>query len=148
MLRKFDIPPMWALAMGVLALALNWIVPFGDFGGPASHGAGVALASGGVAIASWALIRFRLRATPVEPRNDPRALVEDGPYRFNRNPMYTGLTLLVAGLAVWLGSPASLLPAAALPFILTARFIRDEEARLVAGFGGAAQDFFDRTRRW
>jgi protein-S-isoprenylcysteine O-methyltransferase Ste14 len=148
MLEKFDIPPMWTLGIGVIALALNWIVPFGDFGGPASHGAGVAFGAAGVVLASWAIIRFRLRSTPVEPRNTPLALVDDGPYRFNRNPMYTGLTLLVFGLAVWLGSPASILAVLALPFILTARFIRDEEARLVASFGDEAQAFFDRTRRW
>ena len=148
MLKKFDIPPIWALAMALLSQTLNFLVPFGDFASPAAKGAGVALAAAGVILASWAILRFRLRATPVEPRHTPKALVDDGPYRFNRNPMYTGLTLLLAGLAVWHGSPAAILPAIALPFILTARFIRDEEAGLVAGFGDEAKEFFARTRRW
>lgn len=148
MMQAFDIPPVWALLMAALALTLDRIAPFGEFAGPATDGAGVAFAAGGVALASWAMMRFRRRATPIEPRKRPSALVEDGPYSFNRNPMYTGLTLLVLGLAVWLGSPAALAPAVALPVILTARFIRDEENRLIAEFGEEARAFFNRTRRW
>jgi len=139
---------MWALGMALLGQVLNFIIPFPRFASPATQGAGVAFAACGVLFASWAMLRFRLRSTPIEPRNTPKALVADGPYRFNRNPMYTGLTLLLLGLAVWQGSFVALLPAIALPFIITARFIRDEEAGLAASFGDEAQAFFDRTRRW
>ncbi len=148
MWRKFDIPPIWALGAALLGQGLHFLLPYGNFARPATQGAAVAFGAFGVMLAAWAMIRFRLNKTPVEPRNTPKALVADGPYRFNRNPMYTGLTLLVFGLALWLGSPFALLAAVALPFILTERFIRAEEAGLAEAFPEEAKDFFSRTRRW
>lgn len=52
----------------------------------------------GVLMTAWSAIHFlRLRGTPV-PFNPPPKLVKTGPYRYARNPMVTGLFVLLFGL--------------------------------------------------
>ena len=58
---------------------------------------------------------LRVRGTPV-PFSPPPKLVTTGPYRFTRNPMLTGLFILLFGLGIALGSLS-------LVFIFTPLFI-------------------------
>jgi protein-S-isoprenylcysteine O-methyltransferase Ste14 len=58
---------------------------------------------------------LRVRGTPV-PLSPPPKLVTTGPYRFTRNPMLTGLFILLFGLGIALGSLS-------LVFIFTPLFI-------------------------
>ena len=58
---------------------------------------------------------LRVRGTPV-PLSPPPKLVTSGPYRFTRNPMLTGLFILLFGLSIVLGSLS-------LAFIFTPLFI-------------------------
>jgi protein-S-isoprenylcysteine O-methyltransferase Ste14 len=46
---------------------------------------------------------LRVRGTPV-PLSPPPKLVTTGPYKFSRNPMLTGLFILLFGLGIALGS--------------------------------------------
>lgn len=58
----------------------------------------------GAAVTGWSANHFlRVRGTPV-PFNPPPELVETGPYRYARNPMVTGVFLLLFGLGFALGS--------------------------------------------
>ena len=57
----------------------------------------------------------RVRGTPV-PFNPPPKLVAEGPYRFVRNPMLTGIFIQFFGIAIVLGSLS-------LAFIFTPLFI-------------------------
>jgi protein-S-isoprenylcysteine O-methyltransferase Ste14 len=52
----------------------------------------------GVAATLWSVSHFlRVKGTPV-PFNPPPTLVTSGPYRFSRNPMLTGVFLLLFGI--------------------------------------------------
>ena len=52
----------------------------------------------GVAITAWSVLHFlRVKGTPV-PFNPPPKVVDTGPYRYARNPMLTGVFLLLFGL--------------------------------------------------
>jgi protein-S-isoprenylcysteine O-methyltransferase Ste14 len=52
----------------------------------------------------WSVIHFlKVNGTPV-PVNPPPSLVTTGPYAYTRNPMVTGICLLLAGIGVLLGS--------------------------------------------
>ena len=52
----------------------------------------------GIAVTTWSAIHFlRVRGTPV-PFNPPPEVVETGPYRYARNPMVTGIFLLLFGI--------------------------------------------------
>ncbi|UCC43705.1 MAG: isoprenylcysteine carboxylmethyltransferase family protein [Candidatus Zixiibacteriota bacterium] len=58
----------------------------------------------GLALILWTVLLFlRAKGSPV-PINPPRRLVTSGPYAYCRNPMLTGVFLLLFGLAILFGS--------------------------------------------
>jgi protein-S-isoprenylcysteine O-methyltransferase Ste14 len=78
--------------------------------------AAVILTGSGFTLVVWSVSRFFLsRGTPV-PFNPPPSLVNDGPYAWSRNPMLTGVFLILFGIG-------TLLDSVSLTFILTPLFI-------------------------
>ena len=77
----------------------------------------------------------------------PERIVEAGPYRFVRNPMYLGHMIFLAGLALVLGSwIGALVFLAHVPFF-EAR-AREDEAQLASRFGDAYGSYRRRVKRW
>ena len=109
---------------------------------------GWALIVAGLALAVWAALWFRRKRTSIEPRDRPTALIVEGPFRIDRNPIYAGVALMLFGAGVVLGALSSVLLALAFPWIVTRRFILDEEAALREAFGAEAEAYIARTRRW
>ena len=68
-----------------------------------------------MAIAFSALGIFKKRSTTTIPFETPTSLVTSGPYRFTRNPMYVGLSLIYLGVA---GTRADVWPVIVLPVLL------------------------------
>jgi protein-S-isoprenylcysteine O-methyltransferase Ste14 len=77
----------------------------------------------------------------------PERLVEDGPYRWTRNPMYAGHLAFLAGLALSTRSPVA---AGLLGWHV--RWFGDrvgkDEQRLAERFGAAYDEYCARTPRW
>lgn len=95
-----------------------------------------------------AILRFRRAGTSPLPWRQASALVTDGPYRYTRNPMYVGLTMLYLGATALANSAW---PLVALPVVIALMHvlvIRGEEARLAAQFGDVYRDYCARVRRW
>jgi protein-S-isoprenylcysteine O-methyltransferase Ste14 len=62
----------------------------------------------GVAVTAWSVFHFlKVKGTPV-PFNPPPEVVRTGPYRYVRNPMLTGVFVLLFGVGFYVNS-ASLL---------------------------------------
>jgi protein-S-isoprenylcysteine O-methyltransferase Ste14 len=145
MLRGFpDLPPVWAAGLALAAWVLaRWL--------PVVHlpaGLGRAFIAAGLGLILWAGWWFWRKRTPIEPHHRPRVLITEGPYRLNRNPIYTGLALMLVGWGLALGALSALLPALAFPLIVTRRFILPEEAALRDAFGAEAEAWLAETRRW
>src|SRR5687767_185100 len=64
--------------------------------------AGGSIAVAGTIVALWCIATFAVigRGTPA-PFDPPRGLVDRGPYRFVRNPMYIGAGMALAGAALF-----------------------------------------------
>lgn len=146
MSRFVDIPPVWMVAFGAAALVLAQLLPIASFAAPDWLGWLVGAAGLAWAVAAGGL--FLARKTPVEPHHTPRILLVEGPFRWNRNPIYTGMTVMLAGWAIVLGAASAFLPAILFPLLITRRFILDEERALIAAFGPQAEAYLSRTRRW
>lgn len=149
---RFPPPVLYIVAFLVamwLDASLRSIGFFGASGPPLwAQIAGLALLVLGVALAAWGSITFRLAMTPVIPMYPAASLVQHGPYRFTRNPMYLGMTAAYVGLAVALNT---VWPLFFLPLILWAlhRFvIRNEERHLAEKFGEAYEAYRRRVGRW
>ncbi|WP_284616548.1 methyltransferase family protein [Aquabacterium humicola] len=141
-------PPRIAQALMAAAVALHaalWGIeaPLGRL--PA---VGALIAAAGAAWVLWAWWCFRRAATPVLPTAEPRVLVDEGPFRYGRNPMYLGLALVITGGGVALGSPLLALAAVAFVLIVDRLHIPFEEARLRRRFGGWYSDYAADVRRW
>lgn len=146
-MRQFpDLPPVWALGCILLSAALTGLIPIGQI--PLPDWLGILLILAGFALMLWTRTWFKRKATPMMPRETPSALIVEGPFRINRNPIYTGMVLVILGAAIWFGSLSGFLPVLAFPLIITARFIKDEEAGLRRVFGARAHNYFSKTRRW
>ena len=79
--------------------------------------------------------------------NPPDRIVEAGPYRWVRNPMYLGHLIFFAGLALvlhsWIAAAVF-----ALHLVWFDRRVRSDERHLAERFGEAYRDYCRRVKRW
>ncbi|MDF0602926.1 methyltransferase [Psychromarinibacter sp. C21-152] len=145
--KWIDMPPVWLLGAVALAWGLGQAVPEPSFGGWARAVAPV-LVLAGLALIAAAAWEFRRARTTIIPHEAPQAMVAQGVYRLSRNPIYLGDALILAGAILW---GQAVVPLVLLPlfvWIIRARFILPEEARLAAAFPDAFAAYRARTRRW
>jgi len=143
-------PVIWAAALALVIL-LEWLAPPGFLPPPLSIiptviGAALVLLGLGLAIAGART--FRAAKTNLDPRRPALVLVEHGPYRLTRNPIYVGLLFgfLGIGLIASLDWTIPLLPA--LWLALHHGVVLREEAYLSRRFGEDYDNYRARTRRW
>jgi protein-S-isoprenylcysteine O-methyltransferase Ste14 len=111
-------------------------------------GVGLSQLSGLLVLAALAGMAWaRTTINPVIPARASR-LVTGGVYRWSRNPMYLSLLMLLVAYAVRIESPAVWLAPVAFVAYVTRFQILPEERVLAQKFGGAYQDYRQRTRRW
>jgi protein-S-isoprenylcysteine O-methyltransferase Ste14 len=103
----------------------------------------------GFGLGFWGIFRFRSHHTKPRPgKGNATALVTDGPYRFTRNPMYLGMTLVLLGAGLLIGSISALLgPLLFIPLI-TQMWIVREECWMAEAFGENYAEYRNRVRRW
>ncbi len=100
-----------------------------------------------IAISIAAFIRERTTINPVKPEA-ANTLVVTGLYRFSRNPMYLGTTLLLVGWAGYLGDVIAVAPVVFYFVSMTVFQIKPEEKVLREKFGAQYDDYAKRVRRW
>ncbi|GLS29342.1 Protein-S-isoprenylcysteine O-methyltransferase Ste14 [Mesorhizobium albiziae] len=142
-------PPLaWALAV-VAGLALHWLVPlpFLPAGLPVGW-LGAAIFVLALALFAWAIVTVTRSGSNVPTNRPTTAIVESGPYRFTRNPIYLGMVLGLIGLAIALDNLWLLIALA--PFALVIRYgvVAREEAYLERKFGDVYRGYRSRVRRW
>lgn len=110
----------------------------------------VAFVAAGVTLGVAGLLVFRRARTTVDPHQPHRTsvLVERGPYRFTRNPMYLGLVLVLIGLCVFLANPLALLAVVFFIAYITRFQIIPEERALLLKFGESYARYVQAVRRW
>ncbi len=103
--------------------------------GPAGVIGGAVLLAG-LALMAAGLLTFVRARTAINPNRPASRLVSTGPYRFSRNPIYTGLILAYAGGALLINSwwPIVFLP---IVIWLLLRFVVSREETYLAGAFGA-----------
>ncbi|WP_312680574.1 methyltransferase family protein [Stutzerimonas nitrititolerans] len=113
-----------------------------------THYFGWGLIDAGVLLMLWAGLLMLWRKTTVNPYGKPARLLEEGPFRFSRNPIYLADSLIYCGIALLWGSlwPWLLLPLVI--HVMQRAVIRNEERLLVQLFGEAYRSYCARVRRW
>src|SRR5262245_21109627 len=94
-------PPIaWVLAV-LTALALQWLMPlpFMPPTVPAVLVGGMVFAMA-LALGVWAIATITRSGSNVPTNMPTTTIVDTGPYRFTRNPIYVGMFLGLIGLAI------------------------------------------------
>lgn len=142
-------PPLaWGLAV-IAGLALNWLVPlpFLPVDLPAGWlGALVFVLA--LALVAWAIVTMTRAGSNVPTNRPTTTIVESGPYRFTRNPIYLGMFLGLIGLGIAFDNIWLLLML--VPFALVIRYgvVAREETYLDRKFGDGYRGYRSRVRRW
>ena len=109
----------------------------------------ISLVIPGFALICWSVISLvtQGRGTP-NPDSPPNAMVEEGPYRYSRNPMVIGMLLLLLGMGVLARSLLLLIYVPTLGLVTQFYLVRTEEPELIERFGQAYRDYQLRVPRW
>jgi protein-S-isoprenylcysteine O-methyltransferase Ste14 len=142
-------PPLaWGLAV-MAGLALDWLVPlpFLPAGLPAGW-LGTMVVVLALALFAWAIVTVTGAGSNVPTNRPTISIVESGPYRFTRNPIYLGMFLGLIGLAIAFDTLWLLMML--VPFALVIRYgvVAREEAYLERKFGDVYRGYRSRVRRW
>jgi protein-S-isoprenylcysteine O-methyltransferase Ste14 len=143
-------PPLIYAGVLAAALLLDWLIggPVTGIGWTPRLVVGAVLIVAGFAIPLAASAQFRVAGTEVRPWRPSTALVTHGVYRYTRNPMYLGLTLIFAGIALLADSVITLVALVPLLVVIHYAVIRREEHYLEITFGETYRDYKRRVRRW
>ena len=141
-------PLLLVLVLAITMLAMDMALPLFRILHPPLAYLGAVLAALGILIVFISAGLFRLRKTTINPFGEPAVMVQDGFYRFSRNPMYLGMLLVLVGVGLWLGNVLALLLAPAFVVTMTRGHIVREEQLLEARFGDDYHAYRARVRRW
>ena len=103
----------------------------------------------GLVIYAWTAFDFAWtgRGTPA-PIDPPRRLVVHGLYRYVRNPMYTGVLLVIVGEAVLRRSWQTVEYAVVIAVMFAGLVVLLEEPLLRSQFGPAYSQYCSKVPRW
>lgn len=141
-------PPLIYLGTLLLWPLADQLMPLDMSLPPAVRLGGFGLMLVGFIIDGWAMLTLRRAHTTIMPHRGALVLVSDGPYRFSRNPIYVGNTIVIAGLGVVIASWWLLLAAFAATALVFVLAVRREEMHLALRFGAAWDSYASRVRRW
>ena len=140
-------PPFVYLAAILVgsALQIAWPLPFLP---PGIAPLGAALIAVAAALFASSVRQFRAAGTPVPGDSPSTAVVESGPYRFSRNPIYVAFSLLHLGIATCSDSVWLLATLAGAIAVMALVVIPREERYMARTFGDRYLDYKRRVRRW
>lgn len=139
-------PPVMVGGIALLGWALSLAVPVRL--GPPLVPLGNTLIFAALMLIGWAVIVMARAGVDPRPDRPDAALLEGGPFRHSRNPIYLGFLMVAAGFALRVGDLWCWLAVAACFAVLEKLVIAKEEAYLEARFGAAYAAYRGRVRRW
>jgi len=141
-------PPRVAMVLLVVAFASHWLIPVFGIEFFSSISAGIALVAIGLPVMLLGWRSFQIAGVEICPTSHTSQLLTGGIYRFSRNPMYLGMTVMLLGVGLGVGTlPFHLVP---IIFFTTINFAfcPYEENKLEGLFGNDYADYRNSVRRW
>ncbi len=133
------------LVLGILVSA--WLGDPWD-ASPVTTGLGWLLVAAFAVWNGWALLMIARHQTALLPGGETTTVIDRGPFAWSRNPLYVGLLVGSAGVALLASSAWALV---ALPLewaLLRWGAVVPEERYLTAKFGSTYTEYAGRVRRW
>jgi protein-S-isoprenylcysteine O-methyltransferase Ste14 len=145
-------PPLIALGGVLVGFALDWLVPAyllaTVLGSWACGFLGGILLTSGAALGFAGRARFIEAGTNVNPWKPTLRITTAGVFRYLRNPMYTGMLLMVAGIGIAFASDWTLAMVLPVALILHYGVVLREERYLEARFPDEYRRYKEHVSRW
>ena len=106
------------------------------------------LVGGGMALAGWAFRTMLAAETTIRPDKPVSKLIQDGPFRYTRNPIYLSDAMIYAGIAMLRNSLWAIVLLPLGMFVIQREVMEREERYLERAFGEEYLDYKRRVRRW
>jgi protein-S-isoprenylcysteine O-methyltransferase Ste14 len=141
-------PPLIYLLALLLGLRLDKRahIPFLPQG--VARALGWPLVGGGMALVAWFVRTMRGADTTIRIDKAVSSLVQDGPFRYSRNPGYLALTMIYTGIAVLRNALWAIALLPLVVYVLQREVIEREERYLERTFGEEYLAYKARVRRW
>lgn len=146
--RKPVLPPTYLLAAILVMFPLHFFLPGLKLLFSPWNLLGTLPLAFGVMMSTLAEKQFHQVKTTVKPFVQSTTLVTDGFFRYSRNPMYLGFTLVLVGIGIILGSLTPFLVIPVFIGLIQYKFILIEEQMMQKTFGCAWTAYAQKTRRW
>jgi protein-S-isoprenylcysteine O-methyltransferase Ste14 len=135
----------------LIALALQFIVPL-SLPGPSIRevvlAAGMLLIAAGLALVILARREFARKGEYTDPGHPTQHIMTSGVFSFSRNPMYLGIVIFLAGVALAADLPWVLVLLVPSLFACQLVLIAPEERYLAAKFGEEYARYRESVERW
>jgi len=138
-------PPLIYLAGLATGFVLEQFWPIGVGRSPAAGIIGIAF---GAALMALGLREFKMAETDYLPYRPTVRIIQTGPFRFTRNPLYLAMTLIYAGIALAFGSLWAFLLLVPVLAVIHYGVIAREERYLERKFGEDYLTYKRAVRRW
>lgn len=148
LLKWVDVPPVWLLLFIALARIQVVRVPLGVVDHPVTDLLAGLLIGGGLLLMAVAVVQMRQNHTTFVPHRHAQHIVTNGVFAHSRNPIYLGDAMVLCGLIVHWSAWPSLLLVPLFLWVITDRFILEEETWLRGDFGPQFETWAAQTRRW
>jgi protein-S-isoprenylcysteine O-methyltransferase Ste14 len=142
-------PPLaWGLAV-IAGLALHWLVPLPFLPADLPSGwLGAMVFVVALALVAWAIATITKAGSNVPTNLPTTSIVESGPYRFTRNPIYLGMVLGLIGLAIAFDNLWLLMMLVPFALVINYGVVAREEVYLERKFGDVYRGYRSHVRRW
>jgi len=141
-------PPLLYGAAFLAVLVLRWFWPLPIVGHRMTLWSGLALMGLGIAIIVPGRRGLEAAGTNVNPALPTTAIVTSGPYRFSRNPLYVGVTLVYVGLTMLFNTWWGVFLLVPILLVMHCGVVLREERYLEQKFGETYRQYCSRVRRY
>ncbi|MCD6365692.1 MAG: isoprenylcysteine carboxylmethyltransferase family protein [Planctomycetes bacterium] len=146
---RTQLAPPWILVLAILLmLGLHFFLPLAAIVPRPWRLLGVLPLALGIVFNIWADNIFKQVNTTVKPFEKSQSLVTTGPFRFSRHPMYVGMTAILVGLALCLGTITPMFVAPLFVGVMHIVFIPAEERMMEEQFTREYRAYRKRVRSW
>ena len=141
-------PPLLYGGAFLVVLVFRWLWPMPIVGHVVALWPGLMFVVLGVGIAIWGRRTLQAAGTNVNPALPATAIVNSGPFRFSRNPLYLALTLLYFGLTLAFNTWWGIVVLVPLLIIMHRGVVLREERYLEQKFGETYRQYRSKVRRY
>jgi len=141
-------PPLIYLGSVLVGSALQWLHPVALVPAAWEAPLGAPLVVAAIGVFLLAVRTFQRAGTPIQRVRPTTRIVQTGPYRFSRNPIYLAFTSLHLGVAVWVNSAWLLATLLVTLVLMSYGVIVREERYLERKFGDEYRRYKAAVRPW